>query len=169
MPHRLVHLNFATIGEALALITAAVIANINSLIDETSWDRLTGRHGALFFMAVALLIFWNSNRMREKREAARLVKQEAKEDARREDEEELRQIENEAREQRHREAMALQQANSQRLMELTVEGIKAQGLVAQSLHRLSDTLDGRPCGVAALRREQEQAAMIAQTIDQITS
>ncbi len=146
MPHR-ISTSLAHVFEFFALACAAIIAQINALLDETSWDRLTGRHGALFFMAIALLIFWNSNRVAEKRRLEHLAKLDAKEDARREREETLRQVENEAREQRHREAIAVQQANAERIMELTVEGIKAQGMVATALTELKHTLDGRPCGM----------------------
>ncbi len=152
MPHRIQHLNVQSLFEFCGLAIAAIIANINALIDETSWDRLTGRHGALFFMAIALLVFWNSNRLESKRRLEHLAKLEAKEDARRKEEETARQVENEAREQRHREAMALQQENAAQLMQLTVEGIKAQGLVAESLKALKKTLDRRPCGLADIAK-----------------
>lgn len=142
--------------EFVALVASMALAQINGLLDETTWDRLTGRHGALFFMAIALLIIWNSSRLAEKRRIEHLALIEDKEDERREREEELRQIENDAREQRHREAMKLQQENSQRLMELTVEGIKAQGMVAEALKTLKSELDGRPCGLAAIDRKNAE-------------
>ncbi len=152
MPHRLHFPGLSGALEFMALALTAIVAQINALLDETSWDRLTGRHGALFFMAIALLVFWNSNRLESKRRLEHLAKLEAKEDARRKEEETARQVENEAREQRHREAMALQQENARQLMQLTVEGIKAQGLVAESLKALKKTLDRRPCGLADIAK-----------------
>ena len=122
------------------LASSAVIASINSLIDQESWDRLTGKHGALFFMSVALIIFWNSNRVRTKRDIQRQATQEAKEDARREREEHARQVENEAREQRHREAMELQKHNSEKLIELSVENVKAQAIVAKALDGMREEM-----------------------------
>jgi hypothetical protein len=146
MPHR-IPTSLAHVFEFFALAVAAIVAQINALLDETSWDRLTGRHGALFFMAIALLIFWNSNRVAEKRRLEHLAKLDAKEDNRRIQEEKARQAENDAREARHREALAVQHHNAQKLIELTVEGIKAQGMVATALVDLKKVLDSRPCGV----------------------
>jgi len=142
MPYRIP--NFATsllsLSEGMFLSFTAVIASVNNLLDEQSWDRLTGRHGALFFMAIALIIFWNSNRVTAKRNAENLMRAEEKEDAR-------RKIEDAARELRHREAMALQEKNADKLLELSHEAIKAQFHVAQSLTDLKEALDGRPCGM----------------------
>ena len=147
MPHRLqpVYIGFIYALECIGLGFAAIMAGINNLLDEQSWDRLTGRHGALFFMAVALLIFWNSSRLREKREAKRMEQAEQRENKRRELEELERHEERKAVEHRHNEAMALQQTNLTTLGDLTAEGIKAQLLVATSLKALEKGLEGRPC------------------------
>jgi hypothetical protein len=142
MPHRYDAAKMTMIhaGEFLGLSVAAVVTSINQLVDQESWDRLTGRHGALFFMAVALIIFWNSNRVRVKRDIERQQALEAKEDARREAEEQARQAENEARDIRHKEAMDLQKDNSAKLIELTVENIKAQAVVAHALDGLKEEI-----------------------------
>ncbi len=151
--HRL-PLNIQSAIEFTAISLATVAAQLQALLDETSWERLTGRHGALFFMAIALLIFWNSTRVENKRRAEHLAKQEEKEDKRREEEEDRRQQENEAREARHREAIAIQQLNAQKFMELTVEGIKASGLVTNALNTLAVKLDGRRCGLLDAENEK---------------
>jgi len=147
MPHRLqpVYIGFIYALECIGLGFAAIMAGINNLLDEQSWDRLTGRHGALFFMAVALLIFWNSSRLREKREAKRMEQAEQRETKRREQEELERQEERKAVEHRHNEAMALQQKNLNQIADLAGEGIKAQAMVATSISKLTDELKGRPC------------------------
>jgi hypothetical protein len=138
MPHRFHAISyvFATATEGLTLSIAAIIASLNTLLDEESWDRLTGRHGALFVMAIALLIFWNSNRLRERRDAQRQALAEEREDHRRQ-----------AEEKRHAEAMALQRENSKVLEGLTGEGIKAQFHVAKALADLTNELSSRPCAM----------------------
>jgi hypothetical protein len=149
MPHRFHAISyvFATATEGLTLSIAAIIASLNTLLDEESWDRLTGRHGALFVMAIALLIFWNSNRLRERRDAQRQDLVEKREDMRRQAEEEARQLENEAREKRHAEAMELQRENAKVLEGLTGEGIKAQFHVAKAITDLTNELNNRPCAM----------------------
>jgi hypothetical protein len=143
MPHRYEQAKTTMIhtGEFLVLASSAIVASVNSLIDEQSWDRLTGRHGALFFMAIALIIFWNSNRVRTKREIERMAANETKEDARRKEEEILRQVENEAREHRHQEAMKLQRDNAQQLLALTVESVKSNAIVAKAQTEVAHALE----------------------------
>jgi hypothetical protein len=149
MPHRLAHIQLALVQgfEFLGLSIAAIMASVNGILDETSWDRLTGRHGALFFMAIALIIFWNSGRLREKREQKNMLLAEAREIKRREHEEKMRIEENKAREDRHKEAIALQAANAEKLAALAAESIKAQALVAAAIEGLKDELESRPCGI----------------------
>lgn len=151
MPHRFHAISYilATATEGLTLGLAAVLASLNAIIDEESWDRMTGKHGALFVMAIALLIFWNSNRLREKRGAQRELIMEEREIQRRAEEEAARERENEARDRRHKEAMDMQHRNSEQLAALTAEGIKAQLLTAQALKDVKRELDSRPCATLA--------------------
>lgn len=142
MPHRINSMvySFTWLGEFAFLGLAAVVSGLNNIIDEQSWDRLTGRHGALFVMAIALLVFWNSNRLREKRDAKRQSIIESREDARRKEEEILRQTENAAREDRHREAMELQRRNSDQLITLNAESIKAQAKCTHAIEAMDKNI-----------------------------
>ncbi len=131
---------FQNIVEGSILSMLSVFA----IISETDWQRVTGPHGVAFVAIAAVIVLWGSgirdkNRLRKETEA-------------RENREEERRIREEAnREKRHAESLLMQGENAKRLMELTVEGIKAQGMVATALRDLKTALDGRPCGVAAMK------------------
>jgi uncharacterized protein with von Willebrand factor type A (vWA) domain len=126
--------------ELLGLGLAAVVAFLNNLLDEQSFDRLTGRHGALFFMAVALILFWNQNRVNAKRQAEHLIQAEKREDERRKAEEAARKEENAARELRHKEAMAVQEKALAGVHALAAEGIKAQLRASGAMERVDATM-----------------------------
>ena len=104
-----------------------------AIISETDWQRITGPHGVAFVAIAAVIVLWVSGMRKDKREDERRVKEEQN------------------REKRHSESLLMQGENAKRLMELTVEGIKAQGMVAMALRDLKTALDGRPCGIASMK------------------
>lgn len=107
---------------------------LGTVISEQDWSRMIGPHGALFLACVGLILMWTNNRRRERREEAKSAREEA------------------AREARHAEQMTLQQANADKLMELTAESIKAHRMsvgAIKSMDRtimlLTEELKDRPC------------------------
>jgi len=139
------------------MFISTLAVGISEFLDATSWDRLQGTHGALFFMAVVSFILWNHFRSREKREIQRIEKAEAREEQRIKSQEEERKEEREAVERRHEEAMKLQQANLKEMAGLAAEGIKAQLIVAGSLKTLAEELEGRPCQCLDKIKKQAEA------------
>ena len=100
------------------------------VISESDWQRITGPHAFLFGLIIAVLVLWNSGRVREANEKKRQERQEILENERREKEEK-------ARDDRHAELVKTQRENAESLKALTVESIKA---VAKSTHAI-ETLD----------------------------
>jgi len=162
MPHRLTaaHIAMTYSFEFIGLFFSTLAVGISEFLDATSWDRLQGTHGALFFMAIVSFILWNHFRSREKREIQRIEKAEAREEKRIKDQEEERKEERAAVERRHEEAMKLQQANLKEMSGLAAEGIKAQLIVAGSLTRLEEALAKRPCQcMEEINRQAEEDAL----------
>lgn len=104
-------------------LTQAIILGIT----EQDWTRLLGPQGFTVGLILAVIVLWGNGLMREKNENKRREKEEAK------------------REARHVETIGLQRENSDKLMALTVESIKAQGMSASAISRLVDELEARPC------------------------
>ena len=106
------------------------------LLTETDWLKITGPHGFLFGSVIAVLVLWNSGRVREKNEQLRREKEEA------------------AREQRHNQLVATNKENAESLKALTVESIKAQAksthaieTMDRNIQRLTNELSERPCQI----------------------
>lgn len=124
-------------GLLLASITALNGAQyFLGMLSETDWLKITGPHGFLFGAVIAVLVLWNSGRVREKNETARREKEEL------------------AREARHAELVATNKENAESLKALTVESIKAQGKAThavetmdRNIQRLTNELAERPCQI----------------------
>lgn len=116
----------ASLG-ALSLYTGTVIA-------ESDWQKLIGPYGALFIACIVLTLTWSNNRRKERREEARRDREEEK------------------RDKRHDENMRLQKENWERITDLTAENIKARGISAAAVDRMSSSIQNltielkeRPC------------------------
>jgi hypothetical protein len=109
------HIPPSTVIEGLALSAVAAYQLAVDLIDQTSWDRMTGEHGAVFLLAIGVVVLWNSGRVSRKDEDARRAKEE------------------ESRERRHNESIASGAKNADELKALTVENIKSNIMVAQAI------------------------------------
>ena len=142
MPYR--HLLHSAAGTLIEGIILGVIAIGNgfklilTIFSEADWQKITGPHAFLFGLIVAVIVLWNSARLREKNENNR------------------RAAEAEAREKHHAETLALQKENSEKLMALTAESIKAHGMAIgaiKSMDRtilaLTDELSEHPCLLGA--------------------
>lgn len=141
----------STITEGVLLASATIYQMISAVSDKQAdtlnmaedwWNRLTGVHGALFAMSVAVVVLWGSalsdkrdrakaDAERHEREAAALRKIEEREDGRR-----LKEAEE--RERRHMEAMDLQRKLAETTKEMAVEAIKARMEATISNHKLAE-------------------------------
>jgi uncharacterized membrane protein YcjF (UPF0283 family) len=155
MPHRIINLIDNTAMQILEGIVLACIAMVSgaeyvaALFSNSDWERITGPHGVAFLAVTACIVLWVTSLRREKE----IAKNEAKRDAA---EQILRTEEESRRERRHSETLAMQKENSDKLIGLTAESIKAQIHVTTAIQALSKQLDSRPCGLAELKRQQEQ-------------
>ena len=96
-------------------------------LTEQDWSKLLGPQGFTVGLIFAVIVLWGNGIVRERNETKRREKEEA------------------SREARHRETLALQRENSEKLMSLSVEGIKAKGMMVSAFNNLVDELEGRPC------------------------
>ena len=145
MPYRTNLLTITgTIFEGVVLGILA-IANgckyIAAMIADEDWQKLTGPYAFLFGLIIAVIVLWNSGRMREKNENIR------------------RAAEAVAREKQHSETLALQKENSQKLLDLTAESIKAHGMsvgaiksMDRTIQALTVELSERPCQAEKFKR-----------------
>lgn len=126
MPHRITTIPADVFG-LLAAWLAAPIAAITGWIDNEDWDRIIGPFGGLILSLVVsgimLRLFLHSSKQ-------------SRADA----------------EKRHSETLALQERNSEKLTQLTAEGIKAQLAMAHAVSNLKETLDERPCSITPRNR-----------------
>lgn len=131
----------ATVIEGAILVSLATINGIKllaNLISEADWQKATGPYAFLFGLIIAVIVLWNSARIREKNENNR------------------RAAEAIAREKHHAETIALQKENADRLMALTAESIKAHGMAVgaissfdRTIKDLTDELSEHPCLLGA--------------------
>lgn len=121
-----IFLGFLAIGNGLKYLA--------SMIQDDDWQKMTGPYAFLFGLIIAVVVLWNSGRIREKNENNR------------------RANEAEAREKQHAETLTLQKENSQKLLDLTAESIKAHGMsvgaiksMDRTIQNLTLELGNRPC------------------------
>ena len=125
--------SFAGVAEASILAVLAVKSGytyLSAAIGDDDWSKITGPHGVAFIAVIAVIVLWFNGLRREKNEEKRREKEELN------------------REKRHSESIALQRENSKTLIDLNIQGIKAQGHAAGEIRALRKELEGRPCGVA---------------------
>lgn len=139
MPHRIPLLvnamSYTLEGLLLASLTAWTgVKTLGAAISEADWKIIKGPEGALFLSVIIIVVLWNTGRTREKNE-----------NKRREDEEGRR-------ERRHAEQLSLQKENSDKLLALTSESIKAHAMAVaavssfdRTIRNLTEELKDRPC------------------------
>jgi len=144
MPYR-AHLatTAGTIIEGIFLGILAIgngIKYMASMFSDADWQKMTGPYAFLFGLIIAVIVLWNSGRIREKNENSR------------------RAAEAEAREKQHAETLDLQKENSQKLMDLTAESIKAHGMAVGAIKSMDRTIQSltleiseRPCLAAKFK------------------
>lgn len=138
MPYR-THL-FTITGTLIEGLVLGILAIANgckyiaAMIADDDWAKMTGPYAFLFGLIVAVVVLWNSGRVREKNENTR------------------RAAEAEAREKQHAETLTLQKENSQKLLDLTAESIKAHGMSVGAIKSMDRTIQAltlelgdRPC------------------------
>lgn len=136
MPHRVeaITMTCSAIVEGLLLACGLGFAAINyylgTLVDQTTLDQLRSSDGALVGAAIIVVALWLS-----------------------------KMADNRKLDARHEEMMRLQQDNSEKLMKLTAESIKAHGMsiqcaqsVDRTLQNLTASLDDRPCQAASFKK-----------------
>ena len=96
-------------------------------LTEQDWSKLLGPQGFTVGLIFAVIVLWGNGIVRERNETKRREKEEASRDA------------------RHKETLGLQRENSEKLMNLSVESIKAKGMMVAAFNNLVDELEGRPC------------------------
>jgi hypothetical protein len=144
MPHPLILAPSWLYHTAEASVLAMAGTSL-AIISEQDWNRMTGPHGVAFIAVAAVIVLWANGLRKERLEQKRRDEEALRHEARRQEDEANR-------EKRHKEAMSMQSANADRIMDITVESIKAQGHSAQAIasidstiKRLSDELSSRPC------------------------
>jgi hypothetical protein len=116
MPHRLPLISFAYnyLTEILGMVAVGVYSAtryVAAMMNEDTWEKVKGSEGALFGAVIVVIVLWASKVMDGRRLDAR-----------------------------HAETLALQKENSQKLMDLTAESIKAHGLTCQTIASVDRTL-----------------------------
>ena len=103
------------------------VATLTGWVSKEDWERLIGPFGGLILSLIVsgimLRLFLHSSKQ-------------SRADA----------------EKRHSETLALQERNSEKLTQLTAEGIKAQLAMAHAMSNLKETLDERPCAITPKNR-----------------
>ena len=131
MPHRFEQLSpLVYLVEAALLGIAAgyKVAEATCLaLTEQDWSKLLGPQGFTVGLILAVIVLWGNGIARERNETKRREKEEA------------------SREARHKETLRLQRENSEKLMNLSVEAIKAKGMMVAAFNNLVEELEGRPC------------------------
>lgn len=124
-----------------SILTGGMLA----IISDQDWQRMTGPHGVAFIAVLAVIVLWANGLRKEKAEISRRQAEEIRAEARRVADEA-------ALEKRHTETMTMQRENADKLMQLTVESIKAQGHTSQAIisidstiKRLTEEVASRPC------------------------
>jgi len=131
MPHRFDQLSplvYLVEAALLGLAAGYKVAEATCLaLTEQDWSKLLGPQGFTVGLILAVIVLWGNGIARERNETKRREKEEA------------------SREARHRETLALQRENSEKLMNLSVEAIKAKGMMVAAFNTLVEELEGRPC------------------------
>lgn len=137
------------LGLALGYNGAKYMAD---LISEGDWGKMTGPHGGMFLLAIAVAALWFNKISSDKSRAKELAILEEKEDAR-------RLAEEAARELRHAESLKASGDYAHSMKALAVESMKVTMMVNNSLRDLTKELASRPCRAATL---------IPDPVDQVT-
>jgi hypothetical protein len=131
MPHRFEQLSplvYLVEAALLGLAAGYKVAEATCLaLTEQDWSTLLGPQGFTVGLILAVIVLWGNGIARERNETKRREKEEA------------------SREARHRETLGLQRENSEKLMQLSVEAIKAKGMMVAAFNNLVEELEGRPC------------------------
>jgi hypothetical protein len=131
MPHRFdqfAPLAYMLEATLLGLAAGYKVAETTMLaLTDQDWSKLLGPQGFTVGLIFAVIVLWGNGIVRERNETKRREKEEASRDA------------------RHKETLGLQRENSEKLMNLSVESIKAKGLMVSAFNNLVDELEGRPC------------------------
>ena len=126
MPHRITTIPADVFGMLAAWLVQPV-ATLTGWVSKEDWERIIGPFGGLLLSLVVsgimLRLFLHSSKQ-------------SRADA----------------EKRHSETLALQERNSEKLTQLTAEGIKAQLAMSHAMSNLKETLDERPCGITPKNR-----------------
>ena len=104
-------------------------AYLSSLFSEEDWQKLTGPYALTFGMLIAVIVLWNSGKSDRKN-----------------------------RERQHAETFNLQKENSEKLLGLTAESIKASiksthaiSMVESSMNAMILELKNRPCHLKSIK------------------
>jgi hypothetical protein len=131
MPHRFEQLSplvYLIEAALLGLAAGYKVAEATCLaLTEQDWSKLLGPQGFTVGLILAVIVLWGNGIARERNETKRREKEEA------------------SREARHKETLRLQRENSEKLMNLSVEAIKAKGMMVAAFNNLVEELEGRPC------------------------
>jgi heme exporter protein D len=130
MPHRIIPPTwFLHTVEGISLSALSFIA----FISEQDWSRMLGPHGVAVVAILAVVALWVSGIKEKSAMKKDIEAREAREEARRTKEEE-------SREKRHAESIHLQTANSDKLLTITAENIKAQALVTAAISSMDRSI-----------------------------
>ena len=126
MPHRIISSIHA--HDVLQGVLWSFLAAYNGamyfigLISDADWNRMTGPHGVAFIAVAAVIVLWANGLRKEKAEDRR------------------RDREEQAREARNNQIIAALDQATQTNHELTVDSIRQQGLTAQAIGRMDNTI-----------------------------
>lgn len=114
---------------------------LGTLISEGDWQKMTGPHGGMFLLAIAVVALWLNKVSGDKARAKAIAIQDEKEDKRR--------LEEEAnKEKRHAETLAASHEYAYQMKALAVESMKVTMKVDHTLAELTKELSSRPCQAA---------------------
>lgn len=121
------------ISNPVAIVLSLMTCNLAVLADK-DWDRFLGPHGVAVVSIIAVIALWAQALSKGRQERKDKAEAEA------------------ARERRHSETLRLQRENSDKILELSAESIKAHARSVQAItsfdrtiQNLTEELKDRPC------------------------
>ena len=146
MPLRLIAPQLGVLLDCSLLFLAAMYNGLLAIIDDDTWNKVTGPHALVLAALVAVIVLWRAGANRDRLENSRREKEEK------------------SREARHRETLDMQRANSDKLIELTTRTVIVTERSTAAIDRmetafiaLTGKLDARPCAIVQMSKKEHVA------------
>ena len=157
MPHRIQEASsmlyhFIEGGILAFLLVLQSRSTLSTLLSDKDWERLSGTAGLSFASTIAVIVLWAAFlafiHRTYSRDDKRRKEDISREDARREEELELRKEELKSKDEHYKEIMILQRQNTEEILRLNSEVIKAHQISVATNAEVAKALKkwaSRPC------------------------